>query len=74
MKTLRDRQAGTASGLAVSDFFASWKKDPNFILWLYGLPGCVLCSTATEQALEERNSATEKAVGIAYSYFEFNNE
>ena len=60
-----------------SDTFNDWKKDRNSVLWLVGIPGCgktVLCSTAIENALEERSAAIEEQVAVGLFYFEFNNQ
>lgn len=60
-----------------SDTFNRWKKDRNSFLWLFGIPGCgktVLCSTAIENALEERSAAIEEQVAVGLFYFEFNNQ
>lgn len=57
--------------------FNGWKKECNSFLWLCGIPGCgktVLCSTAIENALEERSAAIQEQVGVGFFYFDFNNQ
>ena len=75
-KTIDDRLPGTGTWLTESSKFDGWKKGRDSRLWLYGIPGCgktVLCSTAIENVLEERSIATDKAIGVGYFYFDFNN-
>ncbi len=63
--------------MANGDAFVSWTNDPNSLLWLHGIPGCgktVLCSTAIEKTLEQRKITTDKAVGVAFFYFDFNDQ
>ena len=77
LKTLQDRKAGTGTWFLDDSTFASWKCDTNSILWLYGIPGCgktVLCSTAIEDALNQRSYATEQAVRVGFYYFDFNDQ
>lgn len=76
-KTLQDRKAGTGTWFLDDSTFASWKCDTNSILWLYGIPGCgktVLCSTAIEDALNQRSYTTKQAVGVGFYYFDFNDQ
>ena len=75
-KTIDDRLPGTGAWLNDNRTFDGWKKGRDSRLWLHGIPGCgktILCSTAIESVLEDRNIATDKAIGVAYFYFEFSN-
>ena len=75
-KIIDDRLSGTGAWLIDDRRFDGWKEGRDSRLWLYGIPGCgktVLCSTAVENVLEERSIATDKAIGVAYFYFDFNN-
>ena len=75
-KTIEDRLSGTGAWLSKDHKFDDWKKGCNSRLWLYGIPGCgktVLCSTAIENVLVDRSIATDKAIGVGYFYFDFNN-
>ena len=75
-KTINDRLPGTGAWLTEARKFDDWKKGRNSRLWLHGIVGCgktVLCSTAIENVLEERSMSTNKAFGVAYFYFDFNN-
>ena len=73
---MEDRQPGTGAWLSDHGTFDSWKKHHNSFLWLYGIPGCgktVLCSTAIENVLKERDVAKKNEIGVGYFYFDFNN-
>ena len=76
-KTIEDREPRTGAWLTNTRTFDDWKKGRDSRLWLYGIPGCgktVLCSTAIEHVLEERKMSTDKAIGVAYFYFDFNSD
>ena len=75
-KTIDDRLPGTGAWLIDNGIFNGWRKGRDSRLWLHGIPGCgktVLCSTAIENVLEERSMSTDKTIGVAYFYFDFNN-
>ena len=75
-KTIDDRLPGTGAWLLEARKFEDWKKGRDSRLWLYGIAGCgktVLCSTAIENVLGKRSIANNKAIGVAYFYFDFNN-
>ena len=70
----RHRQE-TGSWLLTSPEFTEWKNSPGSVLWIQGNAGCgktVLCSTIIDKLIEECESQVN--AGIAYFYFEFNNQ
>jgi Cdc6-like AAA superfamily ATPase len=67
---LEKRHEGTGLWFTGGQAFADWKKQPNSILWLHGIPGCgktVLSSTIIEQL----NSAITPGRVLLYFYFTF---
>jgi hypothetical protein len=68
---LGKRHKGTGVWFTGGQAFANWKKQPNSILWLHGIPGCgktVLSSTIIEQL----DSTITTGRILLYFYFAFN--
>ncbi|KAI4278333.1 MAG: hypothetical protein LQ337_001102 [Flavoplaca oasis] len=73
-RAVQRKQEGTGSWYLESESFSHWRKSPNSLAWLYGIPGCgktILCSTIIE-ALQDVLQANELGA-VAYWYFDFNN-
>ncbi|KAJ5472932.1 hypothetical protein N7530_006933 [Penicillium desertorum] len=69
------RHISTGLWLVNGQKFQNWLVERNSFLWLNGFAGCgksVLCSTAIQYTVRERQH--QPSVGIGFFYFSFNDE
>ncbi|ORY56389.1 uncharacterized protein BCR38DRAFT_505334 [Pseudomassariella vexata] len=71
-KALEQRNPGSGQWFLQIEAYKAWKREPNFFLWLNGIPGCgktVLSSTVFEN-LEKIEACSQN---LLYFYFDFTN-
>ncbi|CAG7962744.1 unnamed protein product [Penicillium nalgiovense] len=69
------RHTSTGQWLVNGQKFQNWLLEHNSFLWLNGFAGCgksVLCSTAIQYIVRERQH--QSSIGIGFFYFSFNDE
>ncbi|CAG7989484.1 unnamed protein product [Penicillium nalgiovense] len=69
------RHTSTGLWLVNGQKFQNWLLEHNSFLWLNGFAGCgksVLCSTAIQYIVRERQH--QSSIGIGFFYFSFNDE
>jgi hypothetical protein len=69
----KKRLPATGNWFVASEQFAKWKRKPNSLLWLHGIPGCgktILSSTIIQDVLQQNFSIS--ATAVMYFYFDFN--
>ena len=65
----------TGLWLIKGHIFTAWLNEPNSFIWINGFPGSgksILCSTAIQHTLREKQY--EQRVGIAFFYFDFRDQ